>query len=223
MPLRNGCVLAYQNQELMLYTLETMSALVGSGLEFFASPSAMELDDHAEPENEYDVAAVSANLASGAPIDSNAVDLTSFLPTDIVSAFEQRWYKPLQENPANLSVEKCLSHYSQPFSFKYDSLALVMDWNESNISRPSAMTFQRNSRDGVLYPGWPCGIEADYLDLPHVPGADSCNLKKLVKSKASYYIPFHRDNEGQGLSGKYPVPAKYSLAHHKHSATVISD
>ena len=64
------------------------------------------------------------------------------------------------------------------------------------------MTFQRNSRDGVLYPGWPCGIEADYLDLPHVPGADSCNLKKLVKSKASYCMPFHRDNEGQGFSGK---------------------
>lgn len=80
-----------------------------------------------EPENEYDVAAVSAYLALGAPVDSNAVNLSSFIPTNIVSAFEQRWYKPLQENPANLSVEECLSHYSQPFSFKCDSLALVMD------------------------------------------------------------------------------------------------
>ena len=153
------------------------------------------------PANNYLMAAVSQDSASGAPVDPNAQDVLSWVrpPLD-PQAFEQQWLQPMRANPINMTVGECILNYSQPFLSEYSNLALVLDWNNSTNSLAFAGTFWVNGFL-PLRPDWPCGIPDDLYGEAEISlSAAHCDPAKLAKANPPHWAPLPKDFLPSGAS-----------------------
>ena len=143
--------------------------------------------------NTYLLAAVSENFFSGASVDFNA---SSFLLQDDfydaydAQTFEIEWYKPMQQDPTNLTVAECLAYYSRPFISDYSNLALAMNSYKSSNSILGVWTCTVNGLNS-LSSDWPCSI--DSILGSREWSARECNLAELPKSNATYWNPLVTD------------------------------
>lgn len=179
--------------------MDTTFTLPDFSCQLLASLSNVESVDLQEIlANDYHVAAVSDRFVWGAPIDTNAPDVRFGLkPQNDAEAFEREWHKPLQQDPATLTIAECVANYSQPFNSDYSNLALVMDIHNSSSSLLGAWTYWFN---GVaLQAEWPCAISG-------TTDGSRCNLAELVTSNATYWNPFPDGLNGQHLLDRRGLP-----------------
>ena len=159
------------------------------------------------PANDYHMAIVTNDFASGAPVNLNATDaLSKVIPQDDVQAFEQQWLKPLRADPINMTVGECILNYSQPFISDYSSLALVLNTSNSANSLLLATTFRLNGNLS-LGSDWPCGVY--WNSEPWGKDSISCDPAKLAKSSRSRWVPVPYDAYP---GGNNYTTVKYCLA-----------
>ena len=168
------------------------------------------------PANNYHGAAVSEDFLTGGVFDTTGVLATKPANADV---FEREWYKPMLQNPANLTVAECLDEYTRPFISDYSNLAVVMDMQNSPNSLMGAWTYWtvQSALQNVLSPDWPCAISLG--EDPFANGL-SCDLMELATTNATYWNPFSQI-EFQALHSARQnipddVPVKHCLAQKTH-------